>query len=178
VTDLTNVRYLTGFSGSNGQVLITEDEALFMSDPRYAARAADLVEGAEVAIYPHRMSDLLQERLDGVKRLGIEAADLTVAGLETLGERLDSVALVATKSVVEDLRRSKDEEEAALLREAVRIGDEAFSWLLGRLVEGATERALALDLEIHLRSSGAEAVSFEPIIGSGPLSAHIHHTPS
>ena len=178
VTDLTNVRYLTGFSGSNGQVLLTEDEAVFMSDSRYAARAADLVQGAEVAIYPHRMSELLQKRLNGTKRLGFEASDLTVSDLESLSERLDSVELVATKSVVEDLRRTKDAEEVALLREAVRIGDEAFSWVLGRLREGVSERALALDLEIHLRSTGAEAVSFEPIIGSGPLSAHIHHTPS
>jgi Xaa-Pro aminopeptidase len=178
VTDLANVRYLTGFSGSNGQVLITEDAAVFMSDPRYAARAADMVQGAEVCIYGHRMSDALEERLNGVGRLGIEAANLSVAGLESLGERLDEVELVPTKSVVESLRRTKDQEETALLREAIRIGDEAFSWMLGRLEEGASERRLALDLEVHLRSSGAEAVSFEPIVGSGPLSAHIHHTPS
>ena len=178
VTDLANVRYLTGFSGSNGQVLITQDTAVFMSDTRYAARAADMVQGAEVCIYGHRMSDALKERLDGVSRLGIEAANLPVASLESLTERLDGVELVPTKSVVENLRRTKDLEEAALLREAIRISDEAFSWVLGRLVVGASEREVALDLEVHLRSSGAEAVSFEPIVGSGPLSAHIHHTPS
>ena len=178
VTDLANVRYLTGFSGSNGQVLVTESAAVFMSDSRYAARAADMVQGAEVLIYPHRMSDALKERLGGVSRLGIEAANLSVASLESLAGRLDGVELVPTKSVVENLRRTKDEEEAALLREAIRIGDEAFSWVLQRLVEGASERQVALDLEVHLRSSGAEAVAFEPIVGSGPLSAHIHHTPS
>jgi Xaa-Pro aminopeptidase len=178
VTDLANVRYLTGFSGSNGQVLITENAAVFMSDSRYAARAADMVQGAEVIIYPHRMSDALKERLDGVGRLAIEANNLSVASLESLTERLDGVDLVPTKSVVENLRRTKDQEEAALLREAIRIGDESFSWVLQRLGEGASERQVALDLEVHLRSSGAEAVSFEPIVGSGPLSAHIHHTPS
>jgi len=178
VTDLANVRYLTGFSGSNGQVLITESSAVFMSDSRYAARAADMVQGAEVCIYGHRMSDALKERLDGVSRLGIEAANLSVASLQSLTERLDGVEAIPTKSVVENLRRTKDQEEVALLREAIRIGDEAFSWVLERLVEGVSERQVALDLEVHLRSSGAEAVSFEPIVGSGPLSAHIHHTPS
>ncbi|MDQ3662871.1 MAG: Xaa-Pro peptidase family protein [Actinomycetota bacterium] len=178
VTDLANVRYLTGFSGSNGQVLITDVEALFMSDARYAARAADMVQGAEVLIYAHRMSDALRERLDGVSRVGIEATNLSVASLGSLTERLDGVELVPTKSLVENLRRTKDQEEVALLREAIRIGDEGFSWVLSRLIEGATEREVALDLEVHLRSSGAEAVSFEPIVGSGPLSAHIHHTPS
>jgi len=178
ITDLANVRYLTGFSGSNGQALITESTAVFMSDSRYAASAADMVHGAEVLIYPHRMSDALKERLGGVSRLGIEAANLSVASLESLTERLHGVELIPTKSVVENLRRTKDQEEAALLREAVRIGDESFSWVLGRLVEGASERQVALDLEVHLRSSGAEAVSFAPIVGSGPLSAHIHHTPS
>jgi len=178
VTDLANVRYLTGFSGSNGQVLITESSAVFMSDSRYAARAADMVQGAEVCIYGHRMSDALKERLDGLSRLGIEAANLSVASLQSLTERLDGVEAIPTKSVVENLRRTKDQEEVALLREAIRIGDEAFSWVLERLVEGVSERQVALDLEVHLRSSGAEAVSFEPIVGSGPLSAHIHHTPS
>ena len=178
VTDLANVRYLTGFSGSNGQVLITESAAVFMSDSRYAARAADMVQGAEVLIYPHRMSDALKERLGGVSMLGIEAANLSVASLESLTGRLGGVEIVPTKSVVENLRRTKDQEEAALLREAIRIGDESFSWVLQRLVEGASERQVALDLEVHLRSSGAEAVAFEPIVGSGPLSAHIHHTPS
>src|SRR5680860_474324 len=178
VTDLANVRYLTGFSGSNGQVLITESAAVFMSDSRYAARAADMVQGAEVLIYPHRMSDALKERLGGVSRLGIEAANISVASLESLTGRLGGVEIVPTKSVVENLRRTKDQEEAALLREAIRIGDESFSWVLQRLVEGASERQVALDLEVHLRSSGAEAVALSLIVGSGPLSAHIHHTPS
>ncbi|MGH2695253.1 MAG: aminopeptidase P family N-terminal domain-containing protein, partial [Actinomycetota bacterium] len=106
VTALTNVRYLTGFSGTNGQLLLSASETIFFSDPRYAARASETVEAAEVAIYPDRLTDLLPERLTGagVARLGVEAASMTLSEREKLVEKLDGVDLVATEGLVEDLR--------------------------------------------------------------------------
>jgi Xaa-Pro aminopeptidase len=178
VTNLTNVRYLTGFSGTNGQVLVTDRGATFFSDPRYAARAGALVDGAEVTIYPTKLTDVLPGQLDGVVRLGVEAATMTLLERDQLAEALDSVELVPTRNAVEDLRRAKEEAEVDKLKQAVAIGDDAFVWILDRLTPGATERSVALDLEVRMRKAGAEEVSFEPIVGSGPLSAHIHHTPS
>ena len=178
VTNLTNVCYLTGFSGSNGQVLVTESGATFMSDPRYAARAADLVEGAEVSIYKSRYTDVLGGLLNGIDHLGFEAQHVTVAGLETLEQRLNGTHIVPTKNLVEGLRRSKEPEEVAALEAAIALSDDACMWALDRIAVGMTERELALDLEIRMRSQGAEAAAFDPIIASGPLSAHIHHSPS
>jgi Xaa-Pro aminopeptidase len=178
VTNLTNVCYLTGFSGSNGQVLVTESGATFMSDPRYAARAADLVEGADVSIYKSRYTDVLGDLLNGINHLGFEAQHVTVAGLEALEHRLNGTHMVPTKSLVEDLRRSKEPEEVATLEAAIALSDDAYLWALERIAVGMTERELALDLEIRMRSQGAEAAAFDPIIASGPLSAHIHHSPS
>lgn len=180
VTNLTNVRYLTGFSGTNGQVLVTSAAALFLTDPRYEARAGDLVDGADVVIYPARLTDVLGDRLGAaaVTRLGIEAATMTISQRDDLANRLDEVELVPTSNTVEELRRIKDADEISALREAIRIGDEAFTWVLDRLVPGATERAIALDLEVHMRKAGADDLAFPPIVGSGPLSAHIHHSPS
>ena len=180
VTNLTNVRYLTGFSGTNGQVLIARSGAWFFSDPRYAARAGALVQGAEVGIYPNRLTELLPERVkaEGVARLGLEAAAVTLTERDQLEEELSGIELVPCKDIIEDHRRTKDPDEIAALRRAVEIGDETFDWLLGRLRPGITERAVALDLEVHMRTTGADAISFDPIVGSGPLSAHIHHTPS
>jgi Xaa-Pro aminopeptidase len=180
VTNLTNVRYLTGFSGTNAQVLVTGSGAYFFSDPRYAARAAELVQGAEVLIYPSKLTDLLPQRVAelGITRLGVEAKSMTLFERDQLGNALDGAQLVGTSDVVEDLRRAKDSEEIALMREAIRIADEGFDWVVDRLVPGASESEIALDLEVHMRRQGAEAVSFEPIVGSGPLSAHIHHAPS
>jgi Xaa-Pro aminopeptidase len=179
VTNLTNVRYLTGFSGSNGQVLITKSGATFFSDGRYAARAADLVHGAEVAIYDARLTDLLPDSLAraSIARLGVESTTVTLDEKDQLAKKI-SAELVPVKGVVEELRRVKEPEEITAMREAVRLADQAFDEVLSILKVGATEREVALELEIIVRRAGAEDVSFEPIVGSGPLSAHIHHSPS
>ncbi|MDQ3916460.1 MAG: Xaa-Pro peptidase family protein [Actinomycetota bacterium] len=178
VTNLTNVRYLCGFSGTNGQMLVTPSSVLFFTDPRYRARAGQLVEGAEVVVYDAFLHDSLGPALAGIAKAGIEAATMTVAQRDQLGEKLPGVELAPTKNLVEELRRRKEPEEVSLLREAVRIGDEAFTWVLDRLGPGRTEREIALDLEVEMRRRGADSVAFDPIVGSGPLSAHIHHTPS
>jgi Xaa-Pro aminopeptidase len=178
VTNLTNVSYLTGFSGSNGQVLVTDSNATFMSDPRYAARATDLVQAADVSIYKSRYTDVLGDLLGGIDHLGFEAQHVTVAGFETLEQRLNGTRMVPTKNLVEDLRRSKEPEEVAAIEAAIALSDDAYLWALERISVGITERQLALDLEVRMRSQGAEDAAFDPIIASGPLSAHIHHSPS
>lgn len=180
VTNLHNVAYLTGFTGTNAQVLVTETGAVFFSDPRYAARARALVRDAEISLYEARLTDVLRERLsqEGINRLGFEATTVTVSQRDDFATRLDPGELVTTSGVVEELRRTKEPAEVARMEEAARITAEAFAWVLDRIVPGATEREIALALEVHMRETGAEAVSFEPIVGSGPLSAHIHHSPS
>ena len=180
VTNLTNVRYLTGFSGTNGQALVTPSEAHFLTDGRYAARAKTLVRGAEIGIYETRVSELLGGHLDrlGATRVGVEGATMTLSEKDDLAKRHPGTEFVTVSGVIEDMRRSKDADEIAQLREAVRIGDEAFNWILERLVPGMTERQVALDLEVRMRQTGADEISFDPIVGSGPLSAHIHHTAS
>lgn len=179
VTNLTNVRYLTGFSGTNGQVLVTTDATYFMSDPRYAARAGELVRGAEVAIYKDRLTDVLGDTLKraSVSRLGVESTSMTLAQRDDLASKL-GVELVPTKNLIENARRTKEPEELDLIRRAVSLADEALSWVLERITPGIAERDLAMDLEVRMRQEGAEGVSFPPIVGSGPLSAHIHHTAS
>lgn len=180
VTDLTNVRYLTGFSGTNGQVLISPNGAAFLTDPRYEARAAEMVSGADVVVYPARLTDVLADRVAalGIGSLGIEGASVTLSERDDLAAGVPGVELVVTKNVAETLRRTKDAEEIALIRAAISIAEEAFSWVLDRLVPGATEREVGLDLEFHMRGAGADELAFPPIVGSGPLSAHIHHSPS
>jgi Xaa-Pro aminopeptidase len=180
VTNLTNVMYLTGFSGSNGQVLVTPDGARFMTDGRYRARARDLVKAAEVDIYLNRLTDVLKPLLEetGITRLAVEGRTMTLADRDDLAERLDGVDLVTAKGQVEDLRRIKERAEVEALRSAIALGDAAYEHILDRIRPGTTERAIGLELEIYMRTNGADDISFEPIVGSGPLSAHIHHTPS
>jgi Xaa-Pro aminopeptidase len=180
VTNLTNVRYLTGFSGTNGQVLITREGTLFLTDPRYESRAGDIVKGADIVIYPSRVTDVLPDRLQSgsVRRLAIEAGSMTIAVMEDLDEKLEGVGIVGTKNWIEDLRRVKEPAELQLMQRAAEVTASAYEWVLDRLVVGATEKSVALDLEVWMRQNGADDVSFEPIVGSGPLSAHIHHSPS
>ena len=180
VTDLVNVRYLTGFSGTAGQVFVTPSRAVFLTDPRYEARAASLVQGAEVQIYTSRLVERLGPLIEASKvtALGVEAKTMTVDERDDLAGRLSGAALVPTRGVVEEMRRIKDAEEIELLRTAVALGDRAFTWLLDGLKPGRTERDVAIDLEIQMRRWGADEVSFPPIVGSGELSAHIHHTPT
>ena len=180
VTNLTNVRYLTGFSGTNGQVLVGAGETLFLTDPRYEARAGDLVHGADVVIYPSRLTDVLVDRLQAasIRRLGVESTTMTIAMMEDLDEKLDGVGLVGTKNAIEELRRVKEPAELELMQRAAEITASAYSWVLDRVVVGATEVSIALELEMWMRQNGADDASFEPIVGSGPLSAHIHHSPS
>lgn len=178
VTNLTNVRYLTGFSGSNGQVLITASGATFFTDPRYEARAGDLVSGADIVLYPNKLLEALPGRLPGIGTLGIEADTMSVAERDELEAGLEGVTVSSQRGVVEELRRVKDESEIAAIRRAVEIADEAYATMLERLAPGMEERRVALEIEVLMRERGADAVSFDPIIGSGPLSAHIHHTAS
>ena len=180
VTNLTNVAYLTGFTGSNGQVLVSAAGTTFFSDGRYRARAASLVQGADIQIYENKVTDLLTAKLQEISatRLGIEATTMTVAERDDFARALEGIELVAVSKLVEDGRRVKEKDEVDRIREAIRISDEVFSIVTGRLAPGMTEQEVAVDIEFELRKRGAEAVSFEPIVGSGPLSAHIHHTPS
>jgi Xaa-Pro aminopeptidase len=179
VTNPTNVRYLTGFSGTNGQVVVCRDEVTFFTDPRYRARAGSLVQDADIVIYDQKLTDVLpgyaQQR--SITRIGVEAGTMTLAERDTIGSSF-MTRLIPTTGLVEDLRRSKDEIEIEHIRRACEVADDAFRWVLDRLVPGITEREVALDLEVRMRLSGADAVSFPPIVGSGPLSAHIHHSPS
>jgi Xaa-Pro aminopeptidase len=178
VTNLTNVRYLTGFSGSNGQLLVTPDEAVFFTDGRYRAQASDRVDAASIEIYLTRLADVLTPVLDHkrITRLGIEGTTMTLFERDDLAGRIGA-ELVTTSGVVERLRRTKEPAEIDAMRAAIALGDATFEWVLDRIEPGRLEREVALELEVHMRSNGAEAVSFEPIVGSGPLSAHIHHTP-
>lgn len=181
VTDLFNVRYLTGFTGTNGQVLVTTSGATFFTDPRYEARASALVRDAGVVIYSQRLSEVLIGELSKrrVRRLGFEAETMTVAAWKRLEGSIGERKGVATSYLIEGLRRTKDAEELALIREAVRLGDAAFARTLDAIVPGrSTERDVAAHIESDLRAHGAERVSFPPIVASGPLSAHVHHTAS
>lgn len=181
VTDRLNVRYLTGFSGTNGQIVVTQSGAKFFTDARYEAQATEVVHDAEVIVYPQRLNDVLRPLLPDARigRMGVEAETMTIATWQRLKKALTKCEIVPVSGLVESLRRAKDDQELALLREAMRLGDATFAAALDFILPGSsTERDIALFIESEFKRGGAENVSFPPIVASGPLSAHVHHTAS
>jgi Xaa-Pro aminopeptidase len=177
VTRLPNVRYLTGFTGSNGQVLVTTSSTLFFTDGRYTHRASHEVPDLERVTYLGGFVEALAERTKQVTRLGFEAHDVTVAAHGKYTERLGNSTLVPTEQVVERLRWTKDHDELELLRTAQEATDRAFDEIVERLAVGVSEQAVARDLEGAMRRAGADGPAFEPIVAFGEQAAEPHHEP-
>ncbi len=185
VTNLTNVRYLTGFTGSAAILLVTADELLFVSDGRYQTQSADQLSAAGVdarieivAAEPDAVVAAAAQAA-GVLRLGLESQSVTWAQQRRwAGELFPAGELVPAESLVEDLRLVKDAGEAARIRSACAIADAALADVRGRLLEGPTEIEFGLELDAAMRRHGAEDVSFETIVASGPNGAKPHHHPS
>jgi Xaa-Pro aminopeptidase len=181
VSELVAVRYLTGYTGSNGLVLIGPDTRVFVTDFRYVEQAAEEVDPSfERVRAPQDLVEELPRLLearDGV-RLGFDDAHVSVRGHARLHELLgDGVELVPARGLVEGRRRIKEPGEVERIAEACRLADEAFEALIGSGIVGRSERELALALEWEMRSRGAEAISFEPIVASGAGGALPHAHP-
>ena len=182
VSRLVNVRYLTGFTGSNGALLVPADAGrpeVLCTDGRYTVQAGEQAPDVELLI--ERTSAVaLAERSakDGYRTLGIETHDVTVDLQAALAEAAGG-ELVSVKRAVEHLRAVKDDTEVALLREACAVADSALAELIaaGGLRPGRTEREIGRELDARMLDHGADAPSFETIVATGPNSAIPHHRP-
>ena len=177
-----NRRYVSGFTGSAGYLIVSEDDAVLATDFRYVEQAGRQAPGFRVerigAAYdwlPTVTSKM------GVRRLGFEAHDLTVATHTRLAKAIkDSNGergpdTVPVDGVVEGLRAVKDPEEMSLLAKAVEIADCALDRVAPTIEAGVREKDVAWELERSMREAGAEAVSFDIIVGAGPNGALPHH---
>jgi len=181
VTHLTHVRYLSGFSGSNGGLLLRKDlTAQVATDGRYTTQIAREVPDLE-AIQGRAVGKVLLQQfadVEGPVRVGYEADYLTVSELKDLEESApESVTLVPVTGVIENIRLVKDQLELEKLKEIAALANQALEDLLaaGELRAGRTERQVAADLEYRMRMLGSERVSFDTIVASGPNSAMPHH---
>jgi Xaa-Pro aminopeptidase len=177
VTDLANVRYLTGFTGTNGACVCAPGTRLFLTDFRYTERAAGEVEGWDVVtVAGERWIAGLAERLKG--RCGFDDAHLSVRLHNKLREEAgEDVDLVPDGGLVQRLRRVKDPDELRLIGAAAELADEVYRWSLARGFRGRSELEVARDAERRIRELGGEP-AFPPIVGAGPNGALPHHEPS
>jgi Xaa-Pro aminopeptidase len=188
VTDLRNVRYLTGFTGSNGALLVgTDGRDLFGTDGRYTTQAGTQVPDVELLVDRATVPALARAAAHRrARRLGYESHTVTVDGLRTLEKVLDDAAaggpvpeLESIRRAVEDLRAVKDDDEVDALRRACAVADRALAELAaeGALRPGRTELQVGRELDARMLELGAEAPSFETIVATGANSAIPHHRP-
>lgn len=185
VTRLVNIRYLTGFTGSAGLLLVGPDDVLFVTDGRYKDQSADQLAAAGVEARIE-ISGTEQKRIvhdaaaaKAYGRIGLEAHGVTWSQQRGFAsEWFQAAELVPTENLIEGLRRVKDAGEVARIRAACGIADAAFANVAGRLRDRPTELEFGLDLEFEMRRLGAAAMSFEPIVAAGPNGAKPHARPS
>jgi Xaa-Pro aminopeptidase len=189
VTSLTNIRYLTGFTGSAGMLLILADDTVLITDGRYETQSADQLAAAGVtarteigpAARQHEVTKALvaPAATGGVGRLGLEAAHISWARQRAFAaDWFPDTVLVPTFGIVEDLRRVKDPGEIARVARAAQIADDALASVRPMLAERPTEVAFGQALDFEIRRLGASGNSFETIVASGPNAAKPHHRPS
>jgi len=184
VSDLVNVRYLSGFTGSNAALLILtgSETPVLATDGRYRAQAAEQALGAEIVIERACAPHLVRRAAEaGVGKLGFESHVVTVDGFAALARSAgEQCELVHAGGMVEGLREVKDAGEIALLRLACEAADEALKDLVegGGLRPGRTEKEVRRELEDLMLDHGADGASFETIVATGPNSAIPHHRPT
>jgi Xaa-Pro aminopeptidase len=190
VTSLTNIRYLTGFTGSAAMLLVLPDDTVLITDGRYETQSAEQMAAAGVdartEIGPGARQLEVTKQLvtaagagSGAGRLGLEAAHVSWARQRSFAaEVFPGVSLVATVGLVEGLRRVKDAGEVARIARAAEIADLALAVVRPLLAGGPTELAFGQALDFEIRRLGASGNSFETIVASGPNAAKPHHRPS
>ncbi|MEX0926611.1 MAG: aminopeptidase P family protein [Dehalococcoidia bacterium] len=183
ISNAENRRYLSGFIGTAGYLFITTNDAVLLTDFRYTEQADMQAPGFRV--------DRISGKLDwlpglarefNVKRIGFEADDVTVSFFDRIknafSEAKDSVSdaqMKPTTGITLGLRAVKDETEIKLLTRAIEIGDRAFEEVAATLEPGVTENEVAYRVEQAVRRLGAESISFDTIVASGPNAARPHH---
>jgi len=176
VTDLVDVRYLTGFTGTNGACIVTAGELLFMTDFRYVEQAEAQVDGYERLPAGRDLAADLAERLRG--RAGFDDARMSVRTHAKLGEKVgEGVELVPAGGLVGGLREIKDAGELRRIAAATELATTTLERVLEVGLAGRTERAVALELERAMVDAGAEAPSFPAIVAAGAHGALPHAEP-
>ncbi|MBI2843011.1 MAG: aminopeptidase P family protein [Armatimonadetes bacterium] len=180
LTDLDNIRYASGFTGSTATVLITKSDAIILVDPRYTLQASEECSRFQAEEYSGDVWQAVGDLVNRIApaRLGFEADHITYSNHKKLRSLVSrSIRLAATKNLVEGLRYIKDAGEIEKIRKAVAVTDECFPYIVRYVRPGMTEQQVALEIDIFMRKHGARP-GFETIAAAGPNAAFPHHKPT
>jgi len=181
VMQAENRRYLSGFTGSAGALLITPTRAILATDFRYWAQSAQ--QAPDFTVYPAKggLKDYLPGLIaeaGGPARIGFESNTVTVAQYQEMQQAAPQIEWRGVNNLIENVRAVKDAGELALTQKTIDLAEEGLRYLLSLLQPGMTEKEAAWELEKYLRSQGADAMSFDTIVASGPNAALPHHHPT
>jgi Xaa-Pro aminopeptidase len=184
LNNVSNVRYLSGFTGDSSLLIITNDKVGLITDQRYFEQAHnECPEEIEIHLWKNDIrygNETYQYFIDnwGIQCLGIEESHMSYGTYLYLYNNLKRVALVGTTELVEKLRLIKDDVEIASLKKACQISDKAFENTIKEIKPGQTELEISALLEYNMRKEGAENISFETILLAGKRSSLLHGKPS
>jgi Xaa-Pro aminopeptidase len=169
VSSLPNVRYLTGFSGSNGLCLVRKADAFFLTDARYTVQSRMEVRGWKRSIGTNDLFEEIAARnlLKGSHHVGFESLSVTYAQYRTLRKCVGGVTFVATREMVENVALVKDDDELGWIRAAAGTSDRVFSDVLGIVKPGVAELDIAAEISYLHKKYGAQKDAFDPIVASG-----------
>ena len=180
-----NRRYLSGFSGSAGYLLISKAKAILVTDSRYTEQATKQSSYFDVRQVRGGWGWLIDELKDsGVKKIGFESQDMTVASYNNLidaikgDSALGNVSFVPAPGLAENQRIIKDQEELKMLQLAIDAADKAMDQVTPTITPGMTEKEVAWKLETAMRDFGSDTISFDTIVAAGPNGAMAHHQPT
>lgn len=176
ITNPINRRYISGFSGSSGYVVVTPSRAVLFTDFRYRTQAPQQAVHYEIVEHGAKPMDAVRELLNEIRagKIGFEQNHVTYGTYQSLRTSFDGIELAGTDGWIEELRMVKDEAELAIMREAADLADRTFHYIIGRIKPGVSERQIALELEFFMREHGADGPSFDTIVASGERSALPH----
>jgi Xaa-Pro aminopeptidase len=178
VSNIANVRYLSGFSGSTAWLLAGREKSSLITDFRYKEQAeGEVFRGIEVKIDTRDALTVVCDLASGLKgKVGFESGSLTYAAFEKLRAALGG--LVPVEGLVEELRKTKDENEIASISKAAEIADAVFKEIVGEIRVGLSEVDVAARLDFLLRKKSSEVPAFKTIVASGPHASLPHATPT
>ena len=176
VTYSHNRKYLSGFTGSAGMLLITADDNWLLTDFRYMTQAAEQAKGFQLVEHAAKPMESVKQLLASrnIGKLAFEQEHVTYGEYAAWSRQLGTVELQPVSELVEHIRLIKDEGEVAVIRQAAELADRTFQYALGIIRPGISELEVALEMETFMRKGGASGPSFETIVASGERSALPH----
>jgi len=177
--NMNNIRYLSGFTGSEGVLLISSDETNLLVDGRYITQAGMETNGLRIIEHKDKIKGIIQTIKNlKLKRIGFEENSITLGMYNQLTNHVRQGVFVALNDELKLLRAYKDKTEIALMKKAAEISSSSIRSLIGKIKPGFTEKEVALELEVQARRAGADELAFGAIVAAGENAAFPHAKPT